>query len=376
MSAEAVDILDCVFFGRLLQQGANGGCWKALENRISPGKVGITQAGIGAIDPDTTFKGINAERTYRLRRLDHLSPPADRPGTIHLPKTERCEPWRKCRAETAHPECEQNIGSMTRSGAALPLKPVITSLPGTSGSLPRNILTRGAFTRWAVSSVLLMVASPAAASSGFEAPDQSFEPASDNDAPGAIGSDGETIWVIGFRGRVFAYMLATGARDSAKDIDTLAGADNGDANCMWSDRTVLWVSDYEEANLLAHSRGTSARRSGRDINSLNATGNAPSMSGNNHPKGFWSDGAVIRAADHVDQKIFVYDLYTGNRRAGREITGLRAAENGRAAVMWSDGETLWGDDDGDARIYAHDLSSGDRESHLTLSALTLSGVDP
>ena len=40
--------------------------WKALENRISPGKVGLTQVGIGAIDPGTTVEGNNAERTYRL----------------------------------------------------------------------------------------------------------------------------------------------------------------------------------------------------------------------------------------------------------------------------------------------------------------------
>ena len=83
-------VLDCVFFGRLLQQGANGGCWKALENRISPGKVGLRRAGIGRIDPDTTVRGINTEDTCRLRRIEHRPSPCSlrSPPTSRTPKGE------------------------------------------------------------------------------------------------------------------------------------------------------------------------------------------------------------------------------------------------------------------------------------------------
>ena len=83
-------VLDCVFFGRLLQQGANGGCWKALENRMSPGKVGSRRAGIGLIDPDTTVRGINTEDTCRLRRIEHRPSPCSlrSPPTSRTPKGE------------------------------------------------------------------------------------------------------------------------------------------------------------------------------------------------------------------------------------------------------------------------------------------------
>ena len=78
------------FFGRLLQQGANGGCWKALKNRISPGKVGSRRAGIGRIDPDTTVRGINTEDTCRLRRIEHRPSPCSlrSPPTSRTPKGE------------------------------------------------------------------------------------------------------------------------------------------------------------------------------------------------------------------------------------------------------------------------------------------------
>ena len=78
------------FFGRLLQQGANGGCWKALKNRISPGKVGLRRAGIGRIDPGTTVRGINTEDTCRLRRIEHRPSPCSlrSPPTSRTPKGE------------------------------------------------------------------------------------------------------------------------------------------------------------------------------------------------------------------------------------------------------------------------------------------------
>ena len=43
--------------------------------------------------------------------------------------------------------------------------------------------------------------------------------------------------------RVYAYNLATKARDSSKDIDTLNAAGNTTPNGIWSDGTTMWVSD-------------------------------------------------------------------------------------------------------------------------------------
>ena len=158
------------FFGRLLQQGANGGCWKALKNRISPGKVGLRRAGIGRIDPDTTVRGINTEDTCRLRRIEHRPSPCR--FSAHRPPAEH----RKARAlaevpgETGHPECGRKIKPMDRSALSCPFESVISALPDPPRNLLRNIWTWRAFALWAASSVLmnraLLAASPAPASSG------------------------------------------------------------------------------------------------------------------------------------------------------------------------------------------------------------------
>ena len=83
----------------------------------------------------------------------------------------------------------------------------------------------------------------------------------DIDTPGAYkpraagrrgGRTGTTIWVAGvFRlpdhtvepGKVFAYRLSDGARDAARDIDTLAASGSERIQGIWSDGTTMWVPD-------------------------------------------------------------------------------------------------------------------------------------
>ena len=68
--------------------------------------------------------------------------------------------------------------------------------------------------------------------------------AAGNDSPYGIWSDGTTMWVADFRDvRIYAYSLATKARDSSKDFDTLSAASNHDSREIWSDRTTMWVAD-------------------------------------------------------------------------------------------------------------------------------------
>ena len=60
------------------------------------------------------------------------------------------------------------------------------------------------------------------ASATASAPSQSFDLAAGNGGSRAIWSDGTTMWVTNLSGRLFAYDLATMARDSGKDIAALA----------------------------------------------------------------------------------------------------------------------------------------------------------
>ena len=50
--------------------------------------------------------------------------------------------------------------------------------------------------------------------------------------------------------KLYAYTLATGRRDTTKDV-TL-DADNTGAQGLWSDGTTLWVSDFEDNKLYAY----------------------------------------------------------------------------------------------------------------------------
>ena len=49
---------------------------------------------------------------------------------------------------------------------------------------------------------------------------------------------GTTVWVVDYSDeKIYAYNLATKARDSAKDFNTLTAAGNDDPYGIWSDGT-------------------------------------------------------------------------------------------------------------------------------------------
>ena len=208
---------------------------------------------------------------------------------------------------------------------------------------------------------------PASADPGDAVSDSSFSLDPANTIARAIWSDGTTMWVVDLSGRLFAYTLATGARDTGAEITTLKNKGNKNANGMWSDGTTIWVSDDNDDKIYAYDLASGVYRSNKQI--------APLHSNNDHGKGLWSDGTTIWVADHDDDKLYAYDLASGGRRSGSDINDLWDAGNGRAAGLWSDGETMWVVDDADAKIYAYDLDSGDRQSELDFNSLDGAGND-
>ena len=208
---------------------------------------------------------------------------------------------------------------------------------------------------------------PASADPGDAVSDSSFSLDPANTIARAIWSDGTTMWVVDLSGRLFAYTLATGARDTGAEITTLKNKGNKNANGMWSDGTTIWVSDDNDDKIYAYDLASGVYRSNKQI--------APLHSNNDHGKGLWSDGTTIWVADHDDDKLYAYDLASGGRRSGSDINDLWEAGNGRAAGLWSDGETMWVVDDADAKIYAYDLDSGDRQSELDFNSLDGAGND-
>ena len=190
----------------------------------------------------------------------------------------------------------------------------------------------------------------------------------------AVWSDGTTVWVSDLAGRLFAYVLATGARDADQDVTAPAGAGNRHGNGMWSDGTTIWVSDRRDMNVYAYDLDSGDRDTGSEF-SLDA--------GNAHAKGVWSDGTTIWISDWDDDKLFAYDLDSGDRDPDSDID-LHPGDpdnqdddpaNGSAAGIWSDGATIWVLDDGALKIFAYDLDTGEHQPDLDIGGLADAGND-
>ncbi len=139
--------------------------------------------------------------------------------------------------------------------------------------------------------------------------------AAGNNTPTGIWSDGTTMWVADYEdGKLYAYNLATRARDSAKDFDTLAAAGNNAPRGIWSDGTTMWVADYEDGKIYAYDLATGTRDSARDFDTLAA--------GNNTPTGLWSNGATMYVGDYHDNRLYTYTMPPGlpATRPGASIT--------------------------------------------------------
>ena len=85
------------------------------------------------------------------------------------------------------------------------------------------------------------------------------------------------------------------------DFNTLHAARNGTPIDIWSDGTNMWVSDFFETKLFAYSLATKARNPNEDFDTL-------SNAGNTSPTGIWSDGITMWVADNSsgDAKIYAY----------------------------------------------------------------------
>ena len=174
--------------------------------------------------------------------------------------------------------------------------------------------------------------------------------AASNTRPQDLWSDGTTMWVTDFfDGKIYAYNLATKARDPSKDFDTLTAAGNTQPQGIWSDGTTMWVADSAGDKLFAYNMATKARDSAKDFNTLAAVGNRATQ-------GIWSDGTTMWVADAEASKLFAYNLATKAHDSAKDFNTLSATGNTNPKGIWSDGTTMWASDDGsDDKLYAYEL---------------------
>ena len=75
----------------------------------------------------------------------------------------------------------------------------------------------------------------------------------DGETATAIRRPGPRLWVADWLDdKIYAYDLASKARDASKDFDTLAGAGNAHPRGIWSDGTTMWVVDWDHSQVYAY----------------------------------------------------------------------------------------------------------------------------
>ena len=183
-----------------------------------------------------------------------------------------------------------------------------------------------------------------------------------NRYPEGLWSNGTTIWVVdnsnfGGSDKLYAYTLATGARDANKDINTLTAAGNTNPRDLWSDGTTMWVADQRDAKIYAYTLATGVRDASKEFD-----GADDGADDNVSPTGLWSNGTTVWVADNLDPKLYAYTLATGARDTSKDINNLRTAGNTSPNGLWSDGTTIWVVDLDDDKLYAYTLATGARDA--------------
>ena len=238
-----------------------------------------------------------------------------------------------------------------------------------------------------------------------------------HDKPSGTWSDGATLWVLengdGADDAIYAYDLKTGERVEDREFEL--DETNRAPRSVWSDRTVLWVSDSGQEKLFAHDLETGDRLLERDIALADRNRDARGIwsdtltmwvldggkeslfaydlaSGelaaeyaldpaNDDPRGLFFDGVTFWVSDHGEKRIFAYRLEAGedgedglerNRDEEFPNTVLSRAGNNSPRGLWSDGDVMYVADESDARVYTYNMPDA---LDARLSSLTLSGVD-
>ena len=194
-------------------------------------------------------------------------------------------------------------------------------------------------------------------------PDKDFDlarnpgtPTQDNRDSEGIWSNGTTMWVANNPGfvnggdKIFAYKMSDKSRDPAKDFDTLTAASHNDLGDIWSDGDTLWVQNASDG-LFAYDLESKARDSDKDITL---------HSSHTRPTGIWSDGVTIwvgQNSNSTDDEILAYVLATGARDGDKDFT--LATQDDIPTALWSDGVTLWvaTNSTNNDRVYAYDIRS-------------------
>ena len=228
-------------------------------------------------------------------------------------------------------------------------------------------------------------------------------------------SDGTTMWFsLNNPSRIHAYNVATKQRDSQQDFSRLPGSGNNNSIDIWSDGTTMWVVDSFDHELYAYNLASKQRDSGKGFKLAVGRSNDQNY-GNNSPSSIASDGTTMWVADWYDDKIYAYELATGQPDStneydfdfnqlgdyiwtngttlwiayedsdqivafniitkqfdpGKNFGTLNDAGNNNPHGIWSDGTTtMWVADTEDAKLYAYNMTTKQREPEKDFEGLS------
>ena len=183
---------------------------------------------------------------------------------------------------------------------------------------------------------------------------------SDNSDPWGMWSNGTILWVSDYTDdKVYAYNLANGSRNAANDIPS---TDLDEIFAIASDGVTLWLSQGVTAHnkLWAYKKSgdTWVRDSGKDI-SLHYS--------STDRTGLWYDSATktmwIMDRDNGG-KLYAYDYSTSNQTWSRNQSkefDLNTGNNWSAGI-WSDGVTMWVANDTLRKVFAYTLATKTRDT--------------
>ena len=145
-------------------------------------------------------------------------------------------------------------------------------------------------------------------------------------SPAGLWSDGTTLWAVDWLAATArAYRLGDGTRDASRDVATLGPAGNWMAFGMWSDGETMWVSDQGE-RVYAYHMADGTREPAREL----AVGPEDW-----DPMGVWSDAEVMWMSGREALTIRVRELPPEAERLGSEWTVVDSgADAGEPTGGW------------------------------------------
>ena len=165
-----------------------------------------------------------------------------------------------------------------------------------------------------------------------------------------VWSDGTTLYALAAQksranpgGKIFAYRLSDGTRRSSADI-TLH-RNNSHPNGLTGRDGVMYVGDNRDDKVYAYDMASGDRQSEREINGIDTL--------RRDMTDIWLDGETIWISYWLSDFIRAYDVATGERKPGLDIQLAR--ENAGPSGIYSDGFNLWALDLVNDTIYGYVL---------------------